>query len=119
MDDIRITLSLFWAALMLIYLLGDVLRIFAGDFKPGEIDGKEVAQSAWLGIAILMVMPIMMIIFTLIIDYAIIRIVNIVAAIFFFIFNVMGLKGYKPYDQFLIIVSLGINLLTVWYAWNW
>jgi hypothetical protein len=25
-----------WVALMLTYLLGDVLRIFAGDFKPAR-----------------------------------------------------------------------------------
>jgi hypothetical protein len=31
MDRIRIILSAFWAALMLTYLLGDVLRIFSGD----------------------------------------------------------------------------------------
>ena len=28
---------------MLTYLLGDVLRIFAGDFAPGEMDGGSVS----------------------------------------------------------------------------
>ncbi len=32
MEDVRIILSGVWVALMLTYLLGDVLRIFAGDF---------------------------------------------------------------------------------------
>jgi len=27
--------------LMLTYLLGDVLRIYAGDFKPGEMAGRK------------------------------------------------------------------------------
>jgi hypothetical protein len=39
MVDVRIILSGIWVALMLTYLLGDVLRIFAGDFKAGEIGG--------------------------------------------------------------------------------
>jgi hypothetical protein len=39
MEDVQIRLSALWVALMLTYLLGDVLRIFSGDFKPGEIGG--------------------------------------------------------------------------------
>jgi len=35
----RIILLILWVALMLTYLLGDVLRIFSGDFKAGEIGG--------------------------------------------------------------------------------
>ncbi len=32
MEDIQINLSILWVALMLTYLLGDVIRIFSGDF---------------------------------------------------------------------------------------
>ena len=39
MPDTRIILSALWVALMLTYLLGDVLRIFSGDFVEGEIGG--------------------------------------------------------------------------------
>lgn len=42
MIDIRIILSVLWIVLMLTYLLGTVLRIFAGDFKGGEINGQKV-----------------------------------------------------------------------------
>ena len=44
MAEERIILSGLWVALMLTYLLGDVLRIFAGDFTAGQIDGKEATQ---------------------------------------------------------------------------
>jgi hypothetical protein len=37
MEYVKITISAVWIALMLTYLLGDVLRIFSGDFKAGEI----------------------------------------------------------------------------------
>ena len=43
MAAVRIVLSGLWVATMLTYLLGDVLRIFAGDFVAGEIDGEPVA----------------------------------------------------------------------------
>ena len=39
MEDVRIILSGIWVALMLTYLLGDVLRIYAGDFTPGQVGG--------------------------------------------------------------------------------
>jgi hypothetical protein len=39
---------------MLTYLLGDVLRIFAGDAKLGEIEGVQGTQGTWLLIAVIM-----------------------------------------------------------------
>jgi len=120
MEDIKITLSGLWIALMLTYLLGDVLRIFSGDFKAGEIGGMQVSQKMYLGITILMVIPIIMVFLSLTLKYPVNRWANIVVAIFFFIFNIIGLPTYPgAYDKFLIIVGLGFNVLTVWYAWNW
>ncbi len=118
MDDVKITLSFIWVSVMLIYLLGDVLRIFSGDFKPGEVDGKPVTQKMYFGMAIIMVIPIIMVVLSLILDYPVVSWVNIIVAIFFFGFNLIGIKGYKAYDKFLIIVSLVFNVLTVWYAWT-
>jgi len=37
MADTRIILAGLWAAVMLTYLWGDVLRIFAGDQTPGTL----------------------------------------------------------------------------------
>jgi len=48
------------------------------------------------------------------------RWVNIIVAVFFFLFNLVGLPTYPPfYDKFLLAVSLGFNVITIWYAWNW
>jgi len=55
MEEVRLKLSALWVALMLTYLLGDVLRIFSGDFIPGEIDGMQVTQGMYLGLAALVV----------------------------------------------------------------
>ena len=119
MEDIRIILAFLWVATMLIYLLGDVLRIFAGDFTPGEIEGKKISSNMYLGIAAVMVMPIIMIIITLTLDNPLNKWINIIVAIFFLLFNLIGIKGYKAYDKFLLMVSFGFNILIVWYAWNW
>ena len=105
---------------MLTYLLGDVLRIFSGDFVAGEVSGMEISQGLMLGMAVLMVIPIVMVFLSLTVKYPTIRWISIVAALFFFLFNLVGLPTYPSvYDQFLIVVGLLFNLLTVWYAWKW
>ena len=117
--DTRIILSGLWVALMLTYLLGDVLRIFAGDVILGEIEGVVPTQGVWLGITVLMLVPIVMIVLTLIVKYPVIRWVNIIVAIFLVIFNIFGLPYPGAYDNFLIIVSFVFNALTIWYALRW
>ncbi len=56
-QEVKIKLSGLWVALMLTYLLGDVLRIFSGDFAAGEIQGMPIPQAMYLGLAALMVVP--------------------------------------------------------------
>lgn len=119
-EDINIKLSAIWVALMLTYLLGDVLRIFSGDFKPGEIGGMKIGQGMWLGIAALMLIPILMVVLSLTLPSPVNRWANIIVATFFFFFNLAGLPTYpSAYDRFLIVVGLVFNMLTVWYAWKW
>ena len=119
MLDTRIILSGLWVAIMLTYLLGDVLRIFSGDFKAmGGM--QDVSKGMFLGIAIFMVIPIVMLVLTLTLNYPVNRWANIIVAIIFFGINIVGLPRYPgAYDKFLIIVSLVFNTLTVWYAWKW
>lgn len=120
MEVVKVQLVAVWVALMLTYLLGDVLRIFSGDFKAGEIMGVRITQAMWLGIAALMVIPIVMVVATVFLDQPVNRWVNIVVAIGFFLFNLAGLPTYpSAYDKFLIVVGLVFNALTVWLAWNW
>ena len=120
MDDVRIILSGIWVALMLVYLWGDVLRIFAGDFTAGQVGGVQLTQIMLMLMAIIMLAPIVMLILSLTLTFPAIRWINIIVAISLFIFNLVGLPGYPgAYDKFLIIVGLGVNILTVWYAWTW
>lgn len=120
METIQIKLTTLWACLMLTYLLGDVLRIFSGDFKPGEIMGQRMGQGMWLGIATLMLIPILMVFLSVFFWSPSLRWAHIIVAAFFFLFNAVGLPTYPSlYDKFLIVVGLGFNLITVWYAWSW
>ena len=119
MADVRIVLSGLWVALMLTYLLGDVLRIFAGDFTAGEIDGQKASQWMWMIAALFMLIPIVMIVLTLTLGFPAIRWVTLVASAFLVLFNIAGLPYPGAYDNFLIAVGFIWNALIIWYAWTW
>jgi hypothetical protein len=120
MLDMQIRLSALWVAVMLTYLLGDVLRIYAGDFKPGQVGGVAMTQATWLAVAIVMAIPIVMVVMSLLLDQPINRWVNLIAATGLFAFNVIGLPTYPGvYDKFLIVVGLVFNAMTFYYALRW
>ncbi len=121
MKDIKVTLSIIWIAVMLTYLLGDVLRIFVGDVILGEMTGGvKYTQGMALGISILMVTPILMVVLSLILPHNVNRWSNIVLAAIWFLFNLVGIPSYTGhYDKFLLVVSMGFNLITIWQAWKW
>lgn len=119
MEDVRIVLAGFWVALMLTYLLGDVLRIFAGDFTVGEIDGKEASSWMWLLAAAVMLIPVVMVVLSLTIGYPAIRWTAIVASTFLVLFNIAGLPYPGLYDNVLMGVGFVFNGLIIYYAWTW
>ena len=119
MADVRVVLAGLWVAVMLTYLLGDVLRLMAGDVTPGEIEGRTAGQGMWLGIAVIMLVPIVMVVLSLVLPSPAIGWVSIVVAVLVVVFNLVGLPYKGLYDNFLIIVSFVFNALIAWYAWTW
>ena len=119
MISLQIKLSILWICTMLTFLLGDVLRIFTGDFKPGEIEGVKITGGMALGIAMLMVIPIIMVFLSIVLPDNVNKWMNIIVAVFFLLFNLIALPGYRLYDQFLLVISMVFNIITIYYAWNW
>lgn len=79
-----------------------------------------MTQKMLIFMALLTLIPIAMIVLSLIMTYPSIKWLNIIAAIGLFIFNLFGLATYpRAYYKFLIIVGLGFNVPSIWYAWNW
>ena len=79
-----------------------------------------MTQNRWLGVAILMVTPIVIVFLSLVLNNPVNRRANIIVAIVSLGFNLIGLPGYpSAYDKFLIIVGLAFSSLTIWYAWQW
>lgn len=119
MTDVRVVLAGLWVAVMLTYLLGDVLRLMAGDQVPGELGGRAVGQGTWLGIALIMLVPIVMVVLSLTLPFPLVAWLSIVVAVLVVVFNLFGLPYPGLYDNVLIAVSFVFNALTVWYAWSW
>ena len=119
-SDVQIKLSALWIALMLTYLLGDVLRLYSGDFKPGDPNGLQFTQLMLMGIAVFMLIPIVMLFLSLVLDQPVNRWAHIIAAVLLLLFNLVALPTYpSAYDKFLIFVGLIFNAVTIWYAWKW
>ena len=119
MIEIKIILSAIWVVVMMIYFLGDVIRITSGDAAKA-MTKMNFSQSVWLGIAALMLIPILMVFLNLVLPPSVSLWANIIVAVFFFLFNLVGLPTYPSlYDKFLLAVSMGFNVVTIWYAWNW
>src|SRR5512140_3773809 len=120
MLDTKNILSVTWVVVTLIYLYGDVLRIYYSGDKAKVLAGMNLNQFVWLGIAVLMLTPILMVFLTLVLPQPVSRWANIIVAAFFFLFNLVGLPTYPSlYDKFLLAASLVFNVVTIWYAWNW
>jgi hypothetical protein len=120
MEDVQIILSALWVSLMLTYLLGDVIRVFSGDHVPGKMAGQKATQGMWMVAAIIMLIPIVMVFLSVTLPFPVNGWLNIIFAVFLFLFNLSGLRTYPSYyDKFLIVVGLVFNVLIVWYAWNW
>ncbi len=119
MSNTQIILAGSWVVATLIYLYGDVLRICSGDIAK-TMPQANFNQFTWLGIAVLMLTPILMVFLTLVLPRPAGRWANIIVAGFFLLFNLVGLPTYPSlYDKFLLAVSIVFNGVTMAYAWNW
>jgi len=73
----------------------------------------------WLGIAILMATPVVMVVLTLTLGNPVNRWANIIVALLWIVFNLSSLNTYPLFNKFLIIMSMGFHVMIIWYAWNW
>ncbi len=114
----RIVLAGSWVSLMLIYLLGDVLRLFAGSFTPGHIGDVPAKSWMWTMAALIMLVPIAMILTTLLTPAGSLKWITIAVSVALALFNLSALPYKDFFDNMLIVISLGLNVFIVWYVWR-
>ena len=117
MDALRIILAFGWAALMFVYLLGDVLRIFAGHNRPGRIEGQPTQPWMWLVAAAFMIIPIAMMLLSLLLPATVLLWTTLLACVGLVVFNAIALPYEGLYDNVLIVVGWVLNGFLAWQAW--
>jgi hypothetical protein len=128
MENIRVRLSVLWLFATLNYIYADVF--FCIDVlgsKKGVIPVIHFSPGAWVGIAILMEIPMAMILLSRILKPAVNRWANIIAGILEtaavllaqFIFPIFNITATSSYYLFFGAVEVVCTSLIVWYAWRW
>ena len=125
MEDVQITISALWVAVMLSSLMGDVLRFYEpGIIKQiiaGEVEGMQQTHRGLLVSATFMAIPIVMVVLSMTLNYDANRWANIIFSIFFFGFTLIWLLIKSPPAYKILLGSVGLvcNALIVWYAYMW
>jgi hypothetical protein len=128
MEDIRVRLSALWLFATLNYIYADVF--FCVDVlgsKKGSIGVIHFSPGAWLGIAILMEIPMAMILLSRILKATANRWANIVTGIIetaavlltSFILPILHRMETSSYYLFFGAMEVACTSLIVWYAWRW
>ncbi len=121
----KIKLSALWVAAMFSWVYGDLLRIYSGDYIPGEpIGDMQPTQELWLLSAIIMIIPGAMVFLSVTLKQKVNRRLNIIFGIFFVGFDIIFLimlfpMGSPPYEFVTGMVLPVFTGLIVWYAWKW
>lgn len=120
--NIKIKLSGLWLAALFCWIYGDLLRLYSGDFKPGDDlwEGMITSEMLWMVAAVTMIIPGIMVFLSLALPSKVNRWANIIMGIFYTGYNLIGVSSYSSaFDIFLIILSIVFTVLVVWYAWKW
>ena len=128
MEDIRVRLSVLWLFATLNYIYADVF--FCIDVlgsNKGAIGVIHFSPGAWVGIAILMEIPMAMILLSRILKPRANRWANSVAGrietaavlLTSFIFPIFHITDTSSYYLFFGTIEVACTSLIVWYAWRW
>lgn len=120
MDIKRIQLIVCWVCLVLIYLLGDVLRVYEKGREAAVIDGKPMNSVMFLLAALIVFVPILMALLTAFLPQPAARWGSVAVSALLFALNASGVAGYASlYDRLLIVLGLLLNAGIVWLAFSW
>jgi hypothetical protein len=123
MEDVKIKLSALWVARMLTGLQGDVLRFYQSGMLQDIINGTTtvpMTDELLTAMGAMMMLPILMVILSLVLNYKPNRWLNIIIALFFIVFDGIGFIVPRPFFE--NVFGIGYVLfcaLIVWFAWKW
>ncbi|MBQ4846142.1 DUF6326 family protein [Pseudoalteromonas sp. MMG005] len=120
--NVKLKVSALWIAVMFCYVYGDYIQIYVPGImaKAMEVNSSIETQLQFLAVAVLMVVPSVMVFFTLVLKPTINRWVNIIVSMLFILMLVAtNLTETWWFYLFLTVVEVAISVAIVLYAWHW
>lgn len=125
--NIKTRLSLFWVALMFLYIYNDILSFFqpghVAELVEGSLGGLTFTQPFLISAAVLMALPSLVIILSLLLKARAGRMVNIIFG-FFHILVLVSTQFVGETETWIFwrineALEFLIMILIIWTAWKW
>jgi hypothetical protein len=123
--NVKLKLSALWVALMFFYIYADLLGFYTpGHIESliaGEVAGKPITLAFYLGTAIVMAIPSVMVFLSLTLKAKASRWANIIAGVVYLgvLAGTFFVGDLNAYYYFYAIVEGVLIALIVWHAWKW
>ncbi|GAA5008558.1 hypothetical protein GCM10025793_18860 [Lysobacter lycopersici] len=121
--NVRVKLALLWAATMFCYVYGDYFELYVPG-KLQEMIGGQLAfgpatQGALVGTSLLLIVPALMVVFTVLLAPRACRLANIVLGVFYALVMAMAVQGAWYFYKLFGAVEIALTLSIAWQAWRW
>ena len=120
---VRLKLFALWSSVMFCYIYGDYFQLYeTGQLQQmiaGRMPFADISQGVLLGMAGVMVVPVLMPFLSLVLPMRLNRWLNIIFGV---IYSLVMLVAFKSGWYFYIlfgVIEITLTLLIVWYAWTW
>jgi hypothetical protein len=122
--SVKVKLSALWAALMLLYIYADIFSLYRpgqiAKMMAGQMGPFPVTQVSLLVMAILMIIPAVMVFFSLVLAPKVSCWVNAILGVPYTLVNISNLVG-ETWAYYISsgVVEVLVTLLIVWTAARW
>lgn len=119
----RIKIAALWASMLFVYVYVDLFGFFRADVRAdieaGEMFVFTIGQGFLLGITIYVLIPILMLSFSLVLPVRVTRTANIVVPVLYAVTVAGGAIGEWGYYILGSVVEVALLAGIIYYAWTW
>ncbi len=121
--NVRVKLSLLWAATMFCYVYGDYFELYVPgklqEMTAGQLAFGPATQGALVGTSLLLIVPALMVVLSAMLSPRVCRVVNIALGVFYALVMAVAMQGAWYFYKLFGVVEIVLTLSIVWQAWRW
>lgn len=121
--NVRIKISALWTSMLFVFAYVDLFSLYRPDFRAdieaGEIAGFTINEAFLLAVTAYVVIPSLMVFFSLVLRPGVNRIVNVALPAIYLITIVAGTVGEWSYYILGSVIEAALLAAIVYYAWTW